>query len=480
MNLLRILALPTALAAATLLAACTSLAPGHRTPAPPVPARITPALEFAASADAPTLGAAPDTAWVQEPRLRALLAQALAENRDLRLALLAVERARAQAGIAEADRLPALAASGGATRSRTADDLKATPTRPNVGGQYSAQIGFASYEIDFWGRVKNLNEAALQEFLRVQENQAAARIALGAELVQAWLVLDADARRLQLARQTLASRSRQLELTQRSHALGAASALTLAQVQTLVAGAREAAAAAQTQVARGRHALALLAGAPVADALLPESVAAGAPELAPVLALAELPAGLPSTALLARPDVRAAEHALAAADAHIGVARAAFFPTIALTASAGTASNQLSGLFAGGNQTWSFAPQIRLPLFDGGRNRANLRIAELAQQSALAQYEKILQQAFREVADALAERATLGERLQAQEDLVQASARAHTLSRERYRLGADSYLAVLDAERSLYGAQQGLIALRLSAQTNRVLLYKALGGAAAQ
>ncbi len=302
----------------------------------------------------------------------------------------------------------------------------------------------------------------------------------------AWLNLDADARRLQLARAALASRQQQLALMRRTHELGAASGLALAQVQTTVEGARADAAALQAQVARGRNALALLAGGPVPDTLLPAAVAAPPapqgtdpwlqPEGAAAAALPPLAPGAPSQLLLARPDVRAAEHALAASHAQIGVARAAFFPSISLTASAGTASNALSGLFAGGNGTWSFLPQVRLPIFDAGRNQANLRAAEVAREAALAQYDKTIQAAFREILDALAERATLAERLDAQQSLLAASARALQLSQARFRLGADSYLAVLDAERSLYAAQQALIALQLAEQANRVQLYKALGG----
>ena len=469
---------------ALLLTGCANLAPPYATPQSPLPNDISAALQAPAAASAHTdLPAADLTHWVQEPRLRQLLGQALADNRDLRQALLAVERAQAQYGISQAERLPSIIASGNASRSRTADDLTAAG-RSNTSNQYSASLGLSSYEIDFWGRVRNLNEAALQEFLRSQENRRSARISLAAEVINQWLTLDADAQRLLLARQTLASRQQQLQLTERSHALGAASGLTLAQTQSSAESARGDVASYQTQVARGRHALALLAGsAQVADHLLPSHVRlalADTPLAAhtpgPVLALTDIPAPLPSSLLLARPDVAAAEHVLRAANANIGVARAAFLPSISLTTSLGTASNALSGLFASGNYTWAVAPQIRLPIFDGGRNQANLRIAEIAQQTALAQYEKALQNAFKEVADALAERATLAERLAAQQALVQANARALELSQARWRLGADSYLPVLDAQRSLYAAQQGLIGLQQAEQANRVTFYKALGG----
>ncbi|AVP57435.1 efflux transporter outer membrane subunit [Pulveribacter suum] len=468
------------------LTACMSLAPPPEVPPLPVPAT----LDAPTPPDAPLLAVPTDPArapFVVDERLRTVLGMALAGNRDLQLAVLAVERARAQYGIAQADRLPTLAATGAAARSRSADDLTAAG-RGNTASQYSAGVGLAGYEIDFWGRVRNLNEAALQEFLRSQDNQRSARIGLVSDVMLTWLNLDADARRLLLARATLRARDKQLALTQASHALGASSGLTLAQAQTTVDSARADVGAFEAQVARGRNALALLAGSPVPANLLPASVAAalaaqgtGADIAAPpadtlATALPAIAPGLPSSVLLARPDVRAAEHALAAASAQIGVARAAFFPSISLTASVGTASTELSGLFAAGNGTWSFAPQIRLPLFDAGRNRANLRVAEVARESAVAQYDKAIQAAFREVRDALAERATLDGRLAAQQSLVAASQQVLTLSQARFRLGADSYLPVLDAERALYSAQQSLIALQLAEQANRVALYRALGG----
>jgi len=478
-----------------LLAGC-NLAPRYQAPTLPVPATVTPALaQTAPVGDAQALPESGPMQWqdfVQEPRLRQIVAMALDNNRDLRVALLAIERARAQYGISRADLLPSVNATGIGNRSRTADDLTAAG-RPNTSGQYSATLGFASYEIDFFGRVRNLGDAALQEFLRVAENQRSVQLSLVAEVMNAWLQIDADARRLQLARETLRTRQQVLELTRRSHELGAASALALAQVQSSADSARVDAASYTSQLARDRHALALVVGASVDNTLLPDSVAAPAPDTAattgatgaiPTLGAPAAPAAvllgvapdLPSSVLLRRPDLRAAEHQLRGSHASIGAARAAFFPTITLTASVGTASNALSGLFNDGNGTWVFAPQLRLPIFDAGRNQANLRVAEVARDTALAQYEKAIQTAFREVADALAERATLDERLVAQRSLVQASQRALELSDARFRLGADSYLAVLDAQRSLYTAQQGEITLKLAEQLNRTTLYKVLGG----
>ena len=478
------------------LAGCTSLAPDYARPMLPVPATLNGTNGPNGSegtALAPETGPMGWQDFLQDPRLLELVALALQNNRDLRVAVLAIEKARAQYGVEQSNRFPAVGATAAGTRTRTADDLN-TSGRSPTSSQYSAQLGFSSYEIDFFGRVKNLNEAALQEFLRTTENRRSVQLSLVAEVANAWLTLDADGRRLQLAQDTLRSRQKSYELTERSHALGAASGLTLAQAQTTVDTARADVAAFTSQVARDRNALALLAGAPVPAALLPDGANPGAtassaqaasasasvapaPSLAtPAATLLAVPGDLPSSVLLNRPDVRAAEYTLRGAYASIGAARAAFFPSITLTASAGTASNALSGLFDGGNGTWSFAPQIRLPIFDAGRNRANLQIAETARDTALAQYDKAVQTAFREVADALAERATLAERLQAQQSLQAATLKALQLSQARYRLGADSYLPVLDAQRALYSAQQTLIGLALAEQANRITLYKVLGG----
>ena len=478
------------------LAGCTSLAPDYARPMLPVPATLNGTNGPngpEGTALAPETGPMGWQEFLQEPRLRELVALALQNNRDLRVAVLAIEKARAQYGVEQSNRFPAVGATAAGNRTRTADDLN-TSGRSPTSSQYSAQLGFSSYEIDFFGRVKNLNEAALQEFLRTTESRRSVQLSLVAEVANAWLTLDADGRRLQLAQDTLRSRQKSYELTERSHALGAASGLTLAQAQTTVDTARADVAAFTSQVARDRNALALLAGAPVPAALLPDGANPGAtaspaqaasasasvapaPSLAtPAATLLAVPGDLPSSVLLNRPDVRAAEYTLRGAYASIGAARAAFFPSITLTASAGTASNALSGLFDGGNGTWSFAPQIRLPIFDAGRNRANLQIAETARDTALAQYDKAVQTAFREVADALAERATLAERLQAQQSLQAATLKALQLSEARYRLGADSYLPVLDAQRALYSAQQTLIGLALAEQANRITLYKVLGG----
>ena len=463
--------LTAALAAS--LAGCVNLAPLTGTPVAPVPGTVGAGATAApAQPSAHSLEQAEALAWVQAPQLRQVIALALANNRDLRLALTNIEKARAQYGIAQADRLPTVAASAQANRTRAAQDLTTAGRNPTT-NQFVAQIGFASYEIDLWGRVRNLNEAALQQFLLTTENQRNVQIALVADVANAWLALAADQARLELAQSTLTSRRKAFDITRRTYELGATSGLVLAQNQTTVDSARGDVAAYSSQIDRDRNALQLLVGGTIPEALLPAPLASNTPSAA---ALAELAAPLPSSQLLARPDIQAAEYALRAATANIGAARAALFPSISLTASAGTASNELSNLFGAGNGTWSFVPLVRLPIFDGGRNRANVQVAEANEQLALTQYEKTVQTAFREAADALADRARWAERLDAQASLLAATQKAFDLSEARFKAGADNYLSVLDAQRSLYAAQQTQISLLLAEQANRIALYKVLGG----
>ncbi|MGP1681781.1 MAG: efflux transporter outer membrane subunit [Giesbergeria sp.] len=460
-------------AIAASLAGCVNLAPLTGTPVAPVPGTVGAGATAApAQPTAHSLEQAEALAWVQAPQLRQVIALALANNRDLRLALTNIEKARAQYGVQQADRLPTVAASAQANRTRAAQDLT-TAGRDQTTSQLVAQIGFVSYELDLWGRVRNLNEAALQQYFLSTENQRNVQVTLVADVANAWLALAADQARLELAQSTLASRRKAFAITQRTYELGATSGLVLAQNQTTVDSARGDVAVYSSQIDRDRNALQLLVGGPVPKALLPGPLASNTPSAA---ALAELTAPLPSSRLLARPDIQAAEYALRAATANIGAARAALFPTISLTASAGTASNELSNLFGAGNGTWSFVPLVRLPIFDGGRNRANVQVAEANEQLALAQYEKTVQTAFRETADALADRARWAERLEAQASLLAATQKAFDLSEARFKAGVDNYLSVLDAQRSLYAAQQTQITLQLAEQVNRITLYKVLGG----
>ena len=459
---------------AVMLAGCVNLAPDYVQPAAPVPQAWTSA---AAARDAAGRTAAPsDIGWREffvDARLRGVVELALANNRDLRVAALNIERARAQYGVVSASAFPAIGAGASGSRSRTPGSVSASG-QARLATQYNVNLGLASYELDLFGRVRNLGDAALEGFFATEDARRSTQISLVAEVATAWLVLATDQQRLQLARDTLASRQKSYDLVERSHALGAQSGLTLAQSRTTVDTARADAAAFDSQVEQSRNALNLLAGGAVPDALLPPPMAALAQ--APAAQLLAPPAELPSTVLLQRPDVLAAEHALRASNANIGAARAAFYPRIALTGSAGTASSSLSGLFDSGSSAWSFSPSISVPIFDGGANRANLGVAKAQQQIQLATYEKTLQVAFREVADVLAARRTLGERLAAQQSLLAATTRAFELSDALFRSGGAGYLDVLDAQRSLYTVQQSLISLQLIEQANRVTLYRTLGG----
>ncbi|MGJ7567754.1 efflux transporter outer membrane subunit [Variovorax sp. GB1R11] len=462
-----------ALAVAALLAGCVNLAPVYSRPEAPV-ASAWPVSTASANAKAGTV-ATPLTGWqdfITDERLRRTIALALANNRDLRVAVQNIEKARAQYGVQRAELFPSVAATAGATRQRTSAATSSSGESA-IGTQYTAALGFSSYELDLFGRVRNLNEAALQSYLSTEATRRSTQISLVAEVASAWLTLAADHARLQLAQDTLASQQRSYALTGRMHALGASSALTLAQAQTTVDSARVDVASYTAQVALDRNALDLLAGATVPDDLLP---AAGMASAGSASALVDVPAGLPSALLQQRPDVLAAEHTLQGSNADIGAARAAFFPSISLTASAGSSSTALSGLFKGGNGAWSFAPSVSLPIFNAGSNRASLDAAKAQREIDLATYEKTVQTAFREVADALATRGALGEQLAAQQSLVDATQKSFTLSNALYRNGSYSYLEVLDAQRSLYTAQQTLIGLRLSEQSNRITLYKVMGG----
>jgi multidrug efflux system outer membrane protein len=457
----------TALAASA-LGAC-SMMPVFERPAAPVPASFPQAAPTEATAVAPLADTVAWRDYFADERLREVIALALENNRDLRVAALNIERARAQYGIQRADLFPSIAASGGQSAQRVPGDLSMSGDS-TVSRQYSANLGFASYELDFFGRVRSLEEQALQTYLGTEEARRSAQISLVAEVANAWLRLAADRERLALARSTFATRQKSFELTQRSFDLGAVSALDLRQAETLMQTARADAARYAALVAQGENALALVVGTGVPATLQPPALGEQ------VAAIAELPAGLPAEVLVRRPDILQAERALMAANASIGAARAAFFPRITLTASAGTASTQLSGLFE--NTAWAFTGNLLQPLFDAGRNQANLDAARAAHGIALAQYEKAIQVAFREVADALAGRATLGEQLAAQQAQVAAEARRVELAELLLRGGAASLLDSLDAERVLLLARQQAVLLQLARLQNEVLLYRVLGGGA--
>jgi multidrug efflux system outer membrane protein len=475
MRTIHLRSLVAPLSLAMLTAGCTSLAPRYERPEPPVPAQWPTASSPAAVSATGTPAA--DLAWNRffaDERLRSLIELALAGNRDLRVATLNIERARALYQIQRSATLPAVAATGSGSNQRVPEDLSPTGSA-TINRSVSATVGIASYELDLFGRVRSLNEQALQQFFATEETRRATQISLVAELAGAWLTLATDLERLQLAQQTLETQTRSYGLIRRSKELGVASALDLRQAQVTLETARADVARISAVVAQDRNALALLAGAPVPAALEP---AAPLPE--GIAQVAELPAGVPSDVLLRRPDVRAAERQLQAANASIGAARAAFFPRITLTGSLGSASRELDGLFGAGSRTWSFVPQITLPIFTGGANRANLEATKVEREIALARYEKAIQAAFREVADALAARATLAEQFDAQRALVEALTDTQRLAQARFERGIDSFLPVLDAQRQLYAAQQSLVTLRLARDANLVTLYKALGGGGPQ
>lgn len=457
------------LMAATALAGCT-LAPRYERPGLPVgQAWPTPTATSASSA---VSGA--DLAWrdvFQDARLQSVIALALEQNRDLRVAVANIQSARAQYRIQRAGLVPTINAVGGGERSRTPSSVSATG-RSDVADQYSVSAGFSAYELDLFGRVRSLSAAALQSYFAVEENRRTVQISLISEVASAYLTLAADQDLLKITQDTLATREAGLDLSRKRFEAGATSELDLRQAQTLTEQSRSDAAVARAQVDQDLNALRLLVGADIPAELLPQG------ELTGVGVLAEIPAGLPSDVLVRRPDVRAAEHTLQAQNANIGAARAAFFPRISLTGSAGTISPDLNSLFGAGTRSWSFAPQIVLPLFAGGANVANLRGAEAQRDAAVATYEKAIQTAFREVADALAVRATIGDRVSAQERLVEAAAVTQRLSQARYDRGVDSYLTLLDAQRTLYAARQTLLAAQLAQATNRIELYRALGGGA--
>lgn len=460
-----------ALSCVAALAGCASMAPRYARPDAPVSAQFRDAATAGVDAQAGTPVAQLD--WQQvflDPRLRQVIALALDQNRDLRIALLNIESQRAQYRIQRADLLPSINASASQSRARGSASSAAGA---GVSQSASAEVGFSSWELDLFGRIRSLKNEALETWLATSETQRSTRMTLLAEVAADWLTVAADQQRMELARQTLDSQRETLRLTQAQHDEGTVSGLDLAQVQTSVESARADVARYTTQLAQDRNALELLVGAPVGEALLPQADALDA-----AVALAPIPGNLESRVLLQRPDVLSAEHALKAADADIGAARAAFFPAISLTASTGRGSDALDSLFDSGNRTWSFTPTVTLPIFHAGALKAELEVSKLSRDIQVATYEKTIQTAFSEVADALAARANLAEQLDAQGALVEATRRSYSLADARYRNGVDSYLDALDSQRALYSAQQDQITLRLTEADNRVTLFKVLGGGA--
>jgi multidrug efflux system outer membrane protein len=455
-----------------LLAGCASMAPKYSQPAAPVAESWPGAPVDQTATTPPAEKPLAQVAWQEffvDGQLRKLISLALENNRDLRVATLNIERSRALYQIRGADLWPKVDGSAGANWQRLPEDFSGTGQAKNV-DQYTVGLGVSAYELDLFGRVRSLKEQALAQYLATEQAQRSVQISLVAQVAGGYLALASDRERLQLAQETLASQEASYRITKSRFEAGVANALTLSQAQTSVEAARVDIVRYTALVAQDENGLSLVVGSPVPAELLP-------PLLADTLtAIEEVTPGLPSEVLLKRPDIRQAENLLQGVNANIGAARAAFFPRITLVSSVGFGSSELSGLFSSGALAWSFAPRITLPIFDGGSTAANLKVAEVDRDIALAQYEKAIQIAFREVADGLAQRSAITNQMTAQQALVAATSESLRLSQARFDQGVDSYLGVLDSQRSLYTAQQNLITYRLARLTNLVTLYKVLGG----
>jgi len=455
------------------LAGC-SMAPKYTRPEAPVPAAWPSGPAYKDAAGKPADKAVADIPWQEffsDGKLRKLVARALENNRDLRVAILNIEKSRAQYRIRRADLMPKIDADATATYQRLAEDFSGTGIPMNI-HQYNLTLGMSSYELDLFGRVRSLKDQALEQFFASEQARRATQLSLVAEVASNYLTLAADRERLSLAKETLVSQEESYRLIRSRYEAGISSALDLNQARTSVEAARLDIARYTTFTAQDENALNLVVGSTVPADLLPDALSET------LTSLKDLPPGLPSDVLLGRPDILQAEHLLKGANANIGAARAAFFPRITLVSSVGLGSDDLSGLFKSGAFVYKVVPQISIPIFQGGANLANLKAAEADRDIAVAQYEKSIQTAFKEVADALAQRGTIDDQLAAQQSLTDATSESYRLSRARYDRGVDSYLTVLDSQRSMYSARQNLITVRLARLTNLVTLYKVLGGGA--
>jgi multidrug efflux system outer membrane protein len=468
--------LKPAILATILLAGCASMAPDYQKPALPVAASFpsdaqpgAPKTEAAALSGQPAI-AVDWRAYFTAPQLQQMITLALAHNRDLRLAALRVQETRAAYGLQRAQGLPAIGVDAGASRTHIPAALSPSG-RAVTASQYQVALGFNGWEIDFWGRLQSLKDAALQSYLATDEARRALTLSLVAEVANSYFTLRELDERLVLARRSIASREESLRIFTRRVEVGSASRLELTQVQTLATQARMLGAQLAQQRATQAHGLALLIGGPVDMA----------PTVKPLdddAVLHMLAVGLPSDLLVNRPDILAAEHRLRAAHAHIGAARAAFFPRIALTTQAGTASLAFDGLFEGAGRTWTFAPSMSLPIFDGGRRQSALDLSEVQRKQAVANYDKTVQTAFRDVADALSARQWLIELVRIGQEALAAQTERARLAKLRYDNGAAAFLEVLDAQRDLLAAEQALVQTRRALLSARVGLYAALGGGA--
>ena len=455
--------LPVALAAALLASGC-SFIPQLDRPAPPV------AEQFPAAASQ-TAGsvAAADIPWQQfftDPRLQQVIQLALDNNRDLRVAVLNIEKAQAQYQIQRSSQFPEIGVAGAAQRTRS-------QLTGQYGNAFSAALSMPSWEIDFWGRVSSLKQQALAQYLATEEGRKSAQISLISSVANTWLGLQADEELMAISRRTLGTREQSIKLTKLRLDSGVTSELDYRQAQSLTESARATLAQQTRQRELDANALTLLVGQTLPANLLGSMQGK---KLADLPTLTDVPAGLPSDLLLRRPDVRQAEQTMMGANANIGAARAAFFPNVSLTASAGFANPEISNLFDSGSKYFSIAPSLYLPIFNAGRNRANLQVAEASQKIAVAQYEKAIQSAFRETSDALVSRQTLQDQLQAQSRQLDAEQARYKLSDLRYTNGVASYLDLLDAQRSLFSLEQSVVQVRLQQLQNQVNLYKVLGG----
>ncbi|WP_038498545.1 efflux transporter outer membrane subunit [Janthinobacterium agaricidamnosum] len=455
------------LALMSLLGACTSMAPPYQAPALPVAAAY-PETD-------PAAGARPASAigwrdYFADPLLQELIVQALRHNRDLRIAALRIQEARAAYGIQRAEQFPTVGLGAEGNRSRVPGDLNVTG-QPLVASQYQAGLSVSAWELDFWGRVRSLKDSALENLLASDEARRAVGVALVAQVADGYLALRELDERVALARRTVDSRAESYRIFKRRFEVGSISKLDLTQVETLLTQAQSLGAQLEQARAARAHALVQLVGAPLP--LVPETR-----RFDDASVLREVRAGLPSDLLAVRPDIAAAEHQLRAAQANIGAARAAFFPRITLTGSYGSASAELHGLFDAGSGAWSVIPRLSVPIFDAGRNRAGLDLAVARRDVAVANYEKSVQNAFREVSDALSGRRWLAEQVRIQKTTLAAQTERARLAKLRYDNGAAPYLEVLDAQRDLLNVEQALVQTRRALLSSQVSLYAALGGGA--
>lgn len=456
-------------AAAVLPVGCT-LAPTYERPGSPVASEWPSGPAYTSLTENTNTVNAAERGWKDfftDERLRMVIETALNNNRDLRIAALNMERARALYGVQRAELIPSVDANGTGSRQAVPADLSSSGERQTT-SRYDINLGVASWELDFFGRIRNLKDRALEEYLATEQARSGAQILLIASVANAYLTLAADRENLTLAETTFKAQQDTCDLVRRRCEFGLAPELDVHRAQTQVESARGDVARFTRQVALDLNALTLLLGSSMDGELLPT-------ELSQVANSEEVAYGVSSDVLLRRPDVMQAESLLKAANADVGAARAVLFPRISLTTAFGTASSELSGLFGSESDAWSFVPKVSLPIFDA-RSWSALKATKVQRELVLARYEKTIQTAFREVADALAVRGTVDQQLAAQESLVHAVSETYRLSSVRYDQGIDNYLSVLDAQRSLYAAQQGLVAIRLAKLTNQSQLYAAMGG----